>query len=134
MALKRFFRWMVVPIALGLLLASPAWPVRRGATLVATVGSGQATADWKAKKNSYGHRKHYGKKHASKTSDSCHAPELDPGLFGSAAVLLVGGTLMLHGRRRFDLERIWLRTPRKERSPPKTGARPVDRPLAVAER
>jgi hypothetical protein len=27
-------------------------------------------------------------------------PELDPGLVGSAAVLLIGGTLVLHGRRR----------------------------------
>ena len=28
-----------------------------------------------------------------------HAPELDPGLLGSAAVLLIGGMLVLHGRR-----------------------------------
>lgn len=28
-----------------------------------------------------------------------HVPELDPGLFGSAAVLLIGGTLVLRGRR-----------------------------------
>jgi hypothetical protein len=28
-----------------------------------------------------------------------HVPELDPGLLGSAAVLLIGGTLVLRGRR-----------------------------------
>jgi hypothetical protein len=28
-----------------------------------------------------------------------HVPELDPGLLGSAAVLLIGGMLVLHGRR-----------------------------------
>lgn len=29
-----------------------------------------------------------------------HVPELDPGLLGSAAVLLIGGVLVLHGRRK----------------------------------
>lgn len=31
-----------------------------------------------------------------------HLPELDPGLVGSAALLLVGGTLVLRGRRRLE--------------------------------
>lgn len=33
-----------------------------------------------------------------------HVPELDPGLIGSAAVLLIGGTLVLHGRRRIEVK------------------------------
>jgi hypothetical protein len=33
-----------------------------------------------------------------------HVPELDPGLIGSAAVLLIGGTLVLHGRRRIGAD------------------------------
>jgi hypothetical protein len=33
-----------------------------------------------------------------------HVPELDPGMAGSAAVLLVGGTLVLLGRRRVDAQ------------------------------
>jgi hypothetical protein len=33
-----------------------------------------------------------------------HVPELDPGLIGSAAVLLIGGMLVLRGRRPLDLQ------------------------------
>ena len=31
-----------------------------------------------------------------------HLPELDPGIAGSAALLLIGGTLVLRGRRRLE--------------------------------
>ena len=31
-----------------------------------------------------------------------HVPELDPGMVGSAALLLIGGTLALRGRRRLE--------------------------------
>jgi len=31
-----------------------------------------------------------------------HLPELDPGVAGSAALLLIGGTLVLRGRRRLE--------------------------------
>jgi hypothetical protein len=31
-----------------------------------------------------------------------HIPELDPGMAGSAALLLIGGTLVLAGRRRLE--------------------------------
>jgi len=33
---------------------------------------------------------------------SGHLPELDPGIAGSAALLLIGGTLVLRGRRRLE--------------------------------
>jgi hypothetical protein len=49
----------------------------------------------RGKGKGYGHHKH---------SPSGHVPELDPGLVGSAAVLLIGGTLVLHGRRRVETE------------------------------
>jgi hypothetical protein len=38
--------------------------------------------------------------HGGENGDNHKIPELDPGVAGSAAVLLIGGTLILAGRRR----------------------------------
>ncbi len=48
--------------------------------------------------NGNGHRHGHKKKKYNKI------PELDPGVAGSAAVLLIGGTLALSGRRRLEPE------------------------------
>jgi hypothetical protein len=47
--------------------------------------------------NGNGHHGHKKKKYNK-------IPELDPGVAGSAAVLLIGGTLALSGRRRLEPE------------------------------
>ena len=47
-----------------------------------------------------GHHHHRGCGHGQ----GGQIPELDPGLLGSAAVLLIGGTLALHGRRRIGAD------------------------------
>jgi hypothetical protein len=76
---------------LGLLLAAPA-----------LAGKNQSTH----KQSAHGHSWNgHGKGHAKGPRGSKgvippgHVPELDPGLLGSAAVLLIGGMLVLHGRR-----------------------------------
>jgi len=51
------------------------------------------------RENGNGHR--HGNKHRKKHHK---IPELDPGVAGSAAVLLIGGTLALTGRRRLESE------------------------------
>jgi hypothetical protein len=52
------------------------------------------------RENGNGHR--HGNKHRKKKNHKI--PELDPGVAGGAAVLLVGGTLALAGRRRQGTE------------------------------
>jgi hypothetical protein len=49
-----------------------------------------------------GHRHHRGCGHGHGGGSGGSVPELDPGLVGSAAALLIGGTLVLHGRRRIE--------------------------------
>ena len=44
----------------------------------------------------------FGVGHTLNAGNPGHTPELDPGVLGSSAVLLVGGTLALRGRRRIE--------------------------------
>jgi hypothetical protein len=92
-------RWLfaLVPLslALGLVFASPAMagngppPKTSGGW-----GDGHNHGNVRGKGKGLGHHKN--------ASNPGHVPELDPGLVGSAAVLLIGGTLVLHGRRRIE--------------------------------
>lgn len=52
--------------------------------------------------DSRGRGHHTGNRGNSRHPVYGHLPELDPGMLGSAALLLIGGTLVLRGRRRVE--------------------------------
>jgi hypothetical protein len=104
MLMKKRFRWfLLVALSLGLLAASPALAdQKRG-------GRYDGRSSWKSWDGGKHHRgRHYKRHYHHKGCNHTDAPggepipELDPGLLGSAAVLLIGGTLVLHGRRRVE--------------------------------
>jgi hypothetical protein len=84
---------LVTAVALGLVVATPMLARDRHSE------RSEYKRDYE-RENGNGHR--HGKKHHKKKNHKI--PELDPGVAGSAAVLLVGGTLVLAGRRRQDTE------------------------------
>jgi hypothetical protein len=96
-------RWLLalVPLslALGLVFASPAMadPKGRGPSQDSD-GRGWSDGRHHNPSRSQG----FGVGHSRNSGNPGHVPELDPGLLGSAAVLLIGGTLVLHGRRRIE--------------------------------
>jgi hypothetical protein len=107
--MKRRFRWfLLVMLSLGFLAASPASADHRGKSSEHSRSS-KSWKSWGGEKyyrhhhRSRHHRRHYHRPGCGHPGGQPGGiPELDPGLFGSAAVLLIGGTLVLHGRRRAE--------------------------------
>jgi hypothetical protein len=102
--MNRWFRaFAPATLVLGLLLASPVL-AGQGNKPDSPPGHGvkggqDGRHSWKGVGR--GHHHHRGRGHGHGGSGGA-IPELDPGLVGSAAVLLIGGSLVLHGRRRIE--------------------------------
>jgi hypothetical protein len=85
---------MLIAVVLGVLVATPVLARDRERNGEREYSRNEERGD--------GHRNGNGPGHKKKTYNKI--PELDPGVAGSAAVLLIGGTLALSGRRRLEPE------------------------------
>jgi hypothetical protein len=100
-------RWLsglaLAALALGFLLASPALADHKPShNPPGQSGGGSSDPGHEGHGRGQGVGHHTGNRGNSGHPAPGHVPELDPGLLGSAAVLLIGGTLVLHGRRRIE--------------------------------
>lgn len=93
--MKNRFGSVAAILAIALLLGTPALA---GKKTKPEKGGSDARHSWNGVGR--GHHHHRGCGHGQ----GAQIPELDPGLLGSAAVLLIGGTLVLHGRRRIGAD------------------------------
>jgi hypothetical protein len=96
MKATRIIRSVLVAGSLALLVTAPALAGNPNPA------NGQPDSHGDPPSNGRGRGHHTNNRGNSGHPASGHLPELDPGIAGSAALLLIGGTLVLRGRRRLE--------------------------------